>query len=205
MTDVFSDIPELVQADEQATDYADYSDLPSKVKLLRDPIQLPSVQTKIKLVIRPMRFADIGGVTAINVYSLQENYPDGVWRAWFNAPGSVSIVCEYAGQIVGYAMAVPSDESLKLVSIAVHYKLRGFGVGTALLNSVQNAGKPVVLQVRCGNTSAISVYTNNSFIQTGELKDYYIKPAEDGLEMTCPAMAKKQVPGKFIRLYQPTV
>jgi ribosomal-protein-alanine N-acetyltransferase len=204
MTDVFSDIPELVASDE-TPDYSDFSQVPSRTAVLRDPVSLPERQTKIKISLRPMRFADIPGVIAINVYTLPENYPDSMWKIWFNTPGHASFVCEYAGQIVGYAMAIPKDSGLKLVSIAVHNKLRGFGLGTALLNSVQNSGRPVVLQVRKGNSAAISVYTKNGFVVTDELKGYYFKPTEDGLEMTAPVQASRRITTKFIQLYQPTV
>lgn len=193
-------------------DFSNFAEVPSLNIPKKDPVALPHSQTKIKIKIRPMKYTDLWKVMSLNVLCLPENYPEQIWKKWMETGLKYSVVCEYAGQVAGYAFAVPSTvtedgkvHKLKLVSFAVHPKLRGMGLGSAMLTHVQNFCKPVVLQVRAGNSSAISVYTKAGFITTDQMKDYYSKPTEDGLEMSCPTQLRKSVNTRFTTLYQPSV
>ena len=82
------------------------------------------------------------------------------------------------GVLVGYADIVISNGEAEIMSIGVRRSLQGRGVGYALLRAMlvaADAGgaRRVLLEVRAGNDSAISLYERNGFAVVGHRPNYY--------------------------------
>ena len=78
--------------------------------------------------------------------------------------------------MVGYAVATQGPHYYHLISIAVHPENQGNGVGHQLLRSLEqrlDGNKPIRLEVRESNTSAIRFYVKNGFRRDGVEIGYY--------------------------------
>lgn len=91
-------------------------------------------------------------------------------------------------KIVGYAgMCTILDEG-HIMNIAVDKTLRGTGIGKMLVKTLVDKGYELeliglTLEVRAGNTAAISLYESFGFVSVGERQNYYHYPSEDATIM----------------------
>ena len=94
------------------------------------------------------------------------------------------------GGIAGYIGAHNVLGEVYITNIAVFPEFRKMGIGKALVEFLiaqmksENA-EFVTLEVRKSNFSAISLYEKCGFKPVGERKDFYEKPREDAILMTC--------------------
>lgn len=92
--------------------------------------------------------------------------------------------------VVGYAILLIVCGEGEIVRIAVDRAYREQGLGNMLLKEVVSAEKMrnterLTLEVRESNTAAINLYRKNGFIPDGKRKNFYRKPTEDALLMSC--------------------
>lgn len=90
--------------------------------------------------------------------------------------------------VIGYVGSQTVIGETDMMNIAVHPDHRKKGIGTALIVELIDALKAqgshsLMLEVRCSNCSAISVYENLGFLEVGRRKNYYRNPKEDALIM----------------------
>lgn len=87
-------------------------------------------------------------------------------------------------KIVGYAgMCAVLDEG-HIMNIAVGKDQRGTGIGKKLVQTLIDKAHQLdlmglTLEVRAGNTAAISLYESFGFVSVGEREGYYRYPTED--------------------------
>ena len=78
-------------------------------------------------------------------------------------------------------------DECELLNFAVEEKSRGAGIGRKLLKNALSdeftRNTHVFLEVRKGNSAAISLYEKCGFEKTGERKKYYTNPSEDAVLM----------------------
>ena len=75
-----------------------------------------------------------------------------------------------------------------MMNIAVHPDYRKQGIGTALIIDLVDAlekrgSHSLMLEVRCSNDGAISLYNQLGFAEIGRRRNYYRNPKEDALIM----------------------
>jgi [ribosomal protein S18]-alanine N-acetyltransferase len=92
-------------------------------------------------------------------------------------PGVWLTLAEQDGQLGGFALSRSVLEDGELLLLATRPKLRGRGIGRALLRAVvadaQARGVQTLhLEVRAGN-EAIKLYTSEGFAPIGERRNYY--------------------------------
>ena len=73
--------------------------------------------------------------------------------------------------------------------MAVKSEKRGFGIGETMLTKLIEYGKSdnrkkFLLEVRCGNKAAISLYKKLGFKEDGIRPEFYDEPKEDALLMS---------------------
>lgn len=93
-------------------------------------------------------------------------------------------------EVAGYIGAHNILGEVYITNVAVFSAFRRMGVGGKLVNTLLNEMKKenaefVTLEVRKSNHSAISLYEKYGFEKVGERKDFYEKPREDAILMTC--------------------
>ncbi len=90
---------------------------------------------------------------------------------------------------VGFAcfLTIVDSADLQLITIAPSHRKKGYAeflLKFALRNLLQNGIQKVLLEVRCGNTSALALYHKLGFQVLALRKNMYRNPAEDGFLMT---------------------
>lgn len=116
---------------------------------------------------------DIIGAEAVDEF-LAEHYDRETIAAEIDADGSAYRVAELAGNIVGFAVAVPHDDGhWRLAAIYVHPDQWGDGVGTALLDAVEDAaraagGERLQLIVMAENERARRFYEARGYEHVGD-------------------------------------
>ena len=101
---------------------------------------------------------------------------------------SLWLVAMVKDQVIGYVGSQTVLGETDMMNIAVHPGYRKQGVGTALITGLIEAlekkgSHSLMLEVRCSNTTAISVYHNLGFSEVGRRRNYYRNPKEDALIM----------------------
>lgn len=82
-------------------------------------------------------------------------------------PAGRSIV-QVAGEDVGELIVEDRENDMHLVRIALVPSWQGRGLGTTIVTSLLEHGKPVVLEVLRTNPRALRLYGELGFVQTGE-------------------------------------
>ena len=109
----------------------------------------------------------------------QRDYPLSRRAFYYHIRHSLLCVAEAeTGEIAGYALFLIRRRRPKLYSIGVAPAYRGRGVAASLLGYLlemleQRGMKQPVLEVRCDNTAAISLYRRFGFRETKRLKAFY--------------------------------
>ena len=94
------------------------------------------------------------------------------------------------GKIAGYIGSHNVLGEVYITNVAVFPEFRRSGVGKTLVDFLVNEMKAeeaefVTLEVRESNFNAIALYEKSGFEKVGKRKDFYEKPREDGVLMTC--------------------
>ena len=94
------------------------------------------------------------------------------------------------GEVAGYIGAHNILGEVYITNVAVFPEFRRNGVGKSLVGFLVDEMKTekaefVTLEVRESNSDAISLYEKCGFEKVGKRKDFYEKPREDGVLMTC--------------------
>jgi len=105
------------------------------------------------------------------------------------------------GKIIGYAVGRASGKNGHVDSVAVAPQHRRRGIGTALLSAVthgliEEGVEQIHLEVRKGNTAAISFYERMGFRVSSEIRRYYAD-GEDAwvLKQTLGSRASRSLGG----------
>lgn len=98
--------------------------------------------------------------------------------------------CALHGEkLFGYIGSYSVLDEVYITNIAVLKEYRKNGAARALLKRLSEDSKKskkafVTLEVRKSNLPAVSLYESEGFVLSGERKDFYEKPREDGLIYT---------------------
>jgi ribosomal-protein-alanine N-acetyltransferase len=90
--------------------------------------------------------------------------------------------------LAGYIVARLGADELHINNVAVRDSFRRRGIGRALLDKILAAGalrgvKCAFLELRAGNSAALSLYQKCGFRVTARRSRYYTDPVEDALVM----------------------
>lgn len=128
-------------------------------------------------VIREMRQTDVPRIAAIEREAYEFPWSPGIFRDCLLA-GYTSLVTEYRGEVVAYAIMSVAAGEAHLLNLCVAANYRREGHGCRLLGMVMeragNAGaERVHLEVRPSNDAAIALYVRSGFERVGMRKRYY--------------------------------
>ncbi len=99
------------------------------------------------------------------------------------------LVCDYAGEVAGYAGIWVVFEEAHITNVAVAKAYRSQGIGLALMLEAERIVREkkatrIMLEVRPSNEVALNMYESLAYIKTGIRKAYYSDNGEDALLMT---------------------
>ncbi|MCE2681159.1 MAG: ribosomal protein S18-alanine N-acetyltransferase [Burkholderiales bacterium] len=137
-----------------------------------------------KLMVRPMRIADLDEVIAIEQSAYEFPWTRGNFTDSMSA-GYTAMSLTFERSVVGYFILMKILDECHLLNIAISRHEQGKGWGTFLLDwccaHVQGLGcEGLLLEVRLSNDSARHIYEKSGFRLVGVRKHYY--PAAVGRE-----------------------
>jgi len=111
-------------------------------------------------------FERVADLTNRNFPSMEMTASKVAWRL---SLGYSYFVAVAGGKVVGFADIWLGEKRAKLMGMAVEEKLRGRGIGGALIKkaiefSIENGKKTIYLDVRRNNLAAIHFYERHGFI-----------------------------------------
>ena len=100
----------------------------------------------------------------------------------------IYIVAKENENVIGYLLLSFVLEDADIISTAVQEEYRGNNIFANMLSFGENILKEknvlnIFLEVRESNSSAISAYTKNNFIEISNRKNYYKNPIEGAIIM----------------------
>ncbi len=143
---------------------------------------------ELHVIIRRMCAEDASYVAEIERKSFSEPWPEKEFTKASAADNYIYLVAEHNNKIIGYAGCVFAADEADITNIAVDSYVRRMGIGRRLLlclvEQAQKAGLAnIFLEVRVSNEAARRLYVQTGFEVVGLRKNFYSKPAEDGILM----------------------
>ena len=160
----------------------------------------------VRLLIEPMRLADLPAVQAIEQASFTTPWPPHAYRSELESNRLATYVVARVGDtVVGYAgMWLMVDEA-HITTFAIHPAWRRRRIGERLLLSlldlaVDRRARDATLEVRLSNLAARRLYEKYGFRPVGLRPNYYSDDREDALVMTTEALASDRMRSRIARL-----
>lgn len=140
------------------------------------------------MVVRQMEPEDIGQVAEIEKKTFSVPWSQASFLDTLKREDTLYLVAEEAGEILGYCGLWQSLCEGEIPNVAVKDSFRRRGVGKALLEALFLQGEKrgitaYTLEVRAGNSGAVSLYEKLGFQAVGIRPGFYIKPKEDAVIM----------------------
>ena len=152
---------------------------------------MSAVAKDLPPVIRPMRQADIGAITAIENATYDFPWSAGIFRDCLLA-GYTNLALDCGGDTVGYGIMSIAAGEAHLLNICVIKELRRQGIGTKLLRHMMRLAREasverIYLEVRPSNKPAYSLYHAAGFEVLGVRENYYKARGgkEDAVVLVC--------------------
>ena len=136
------------------------------------------------VVVRPARVDDLARLVELEVRSFTtDRLSRAQYRRHIGSPSAIVLVAARETDVVGSVVAflrAGSDEA-RLYSVAVSDRVRGQGIGDALVDAIEVAVRDhgrrrIRLEVRQDNPSAIRLYERRGYVRFGQIAHFY----EDG-------------------------
>ena len=98
------------------------------------------------------------------------------------------VIRSSGGLIAGFLLAWSVADELHLLELASHpeHRRRGFAralLGALIAHAREHKKRLLLLEVRCSNQGAITLYESAGFQKTGVRRGYYSDTGEDAVEM----------------------
>ena len=149
-------------------------------------IDVRSSQSRVPLVLRTARDADIDAVLAIEQASFGDPWNRSAFMELLDDPRVAFLVADAGGDVLGYVVAWFVLDEGEIGNLAVADVARRHGVGARLLDGAITAVRAadvnsLYLEVRDSNAAARALYASRGFAEVGRRRDYYRRPKEDAL------------------------
>lgn len=130
------------------------------------------------MTVREMTKDDIPAAVMVDSNAFSDPWGDTAFSEELTKDYSDYFVCEYEGEIAGYAGIWCIYETAELIRIGVSEKFRRLGIGNMLMEQILAASKSrgcerMMLEVREGNIAAQALYKKFGFCQISQRKGYY--------------------------------
>ncbi len=143
-----------------------------------------SARLQPQLIRRAMKIPDIDAVQAIEASAYAFPWTRGNFIDSLAAGYQAEVLLD-EGAVVAYFVAMAGVDELHLLNITVAPAHQGRGLGSLMLDAVQDSGRrqglsTLLLEVRRSNPRARALYLRRGFAEVGLRRGYY--PAAQGRE-----------------------
>lgn len=135
-----------------------------------------------------MSAEDIDSVLEISSLSFSSPWSRESYIKELANPIATYFVAKFDNKVVGFIGTwIVLDES-DITNVAVHPDYRNKGIASKLIENLikycrEQKCTSFILEVRCSNNSAISIYEKHDFVREGIRKGYYEDNKEDAILM----------------------
>ncbi len=145
-----------------------------------------SAESAIRM--RAMLDEDVPALCVIEQVSFASPWTSEMLAGELDAPFGWSMVAvDSHDKVVGFLLGRRYPDMWHVLDLAVATDSRGQGVGRALVRefvaAAEVSGRPVLLEVREKNVTAVSLYEAEGFVPLSVRKRYYADTGEDALVM----------------------
>jgi ribosomal-protein-alanine N-acetyltransferase len=136
-----------------------------------------------------MNEAHIPQIAQLETICFSEPWSENALRDTLDDPKAVFFAAVEGDTVLGYAGMHDIIGEGYVDNIAVFPEHRGKGIGEALTGALIDYSRGaaldfLTLEVRAGNTPAVSLYRKLGMLEEGRRKNFYRHPTEDALIMT---------------------
>ncbi len=140
------------------------------------------------MIIRDMTFSDLDAVAEMERTNFTSPWKKDDFADLIDRDDMGCVVAEQDGEIAGCVVYHDILGDVDITNVQVKEAFRGRGIGRELMKAaIERArdigGREFTLEVRAGNTAAISLYESLGFKTEGVRKDFYTGPVEDAVIM----------------------
>ncbi len=133
--------------------------------------------------------SDIPQIASLERECFSSPWSEVSLRETMEKENSNFLVAECDGKVCGYVGSYFVMDEGYITNVAVSVKARRHGVGRALVSALKDVAEKaelsfLTLEVRVGNTPAISLYSSLGFENLGRRPRFYRDPVEDAYIMT---------------------
>ena len=141
------------------------------------------------MTVIPMSEAHIPQIAQLETICFSEPWSENALRDTLEDPKAVFFAAVEGDTVLGYAGMHDIIGEGYVDNIAVFPEHRGKGIGEALTGALIDYSRGaaldfLTLEVRAGNTPAVSLYRKLGMLEEGRRKNFYRHPTEDALIMT---------------------
>ncbi len=143
------------------------------------------------VMLRPMTAADVAAVLRIERAGQPVPWTEGMVRDCLRAEYWNTVAVDAAGEVVAFAILSSGGGDAHVLNIVVDPACRRRGIARRLLDALMDAARErasdqLFLEVRAGNTAAITLYQDLGFAEVALRRGYYPQPGggrEDAIIM----------------------
>lgn len=137
-----------------------------------------------------MEQSDLHQIVLIEQNSFSQPWSLKSFKDSIGREDTIFLAAEYKTTIAGYGGFYYNENEADITNIAVDELFRGKKIGWQIISLLKQKAKDLgvttmFLEVRESNTPARMLYLKAGFCEIGIRKNFYKKPAEDAVIMSC--------------------
>ena len=138
--------------------------------------------------VRPLRPVDLDAIERIERRAYPTPWSRSMFAGELSKPSGICLGAFQGEDMLGYLIVARYVDAWHVMNVAVDPAWRGRGVARALLDKLfeltgEDIDRGYTLEVRVSNDSAIGLYRDLGFVETGVRRGYYTDNREDALIM----------------------
>ena len=144
-----------------------------------------------KLIIRKMQPEDVPAIAALEAACFSEPWSEQAFLDALKQPEALMMTAIGMGNnSIGYCGIYLSADEGEITNVAVRPDYRKQGIADAILTEVlseawKRGAQTIYLEVRERNIPAQKLYEKHGFVSCGIRKNFYRKPTEHAIVMSC--------------------
>ncbi|MEE1086396.1 MAG: tRNA (adenosine(37)-N6)-threonylcarbamoyltransferase complex dimerization subunit type 1 TsaB [Schaedlerella sp.] len=142
------------------------------------------------VIIRELKIEDAAAVAELEHQTYSDAWSEKGVMETIENPNTLCLAAEKSGKMIGYLLVYLAVDEAEIARITILKEVRRQGVASKLFEELGKYCKEhkmvkILLDVRENNTSARAFYEKHGFAVDGIRPEFYEKPKEDAVLMSC--------------------